>query len=284
MSWIFFVLIGIAGTSLANILERALLKDEKSNAFAYSFVFQLVCAILIGIWAVIHGFVMPPLKELWPNLALMSVFYAAGTLFLFKSFKLAPASEVTIIFSTRVFWTIVVALVFLGESFNLSKIVGTLLILGGVILVSLNEKFSGIGKGVIYGLAAAFFWGVAFANDAYVLRYSESISYSFLAFLLPVIPLLAIRPKLPAELKPMLKGNTLLKMVSLCFVYAFATLADYYALHIGGLATQVSPALQTSIIVTVLLAAVFLGEKKNLAKKLLAALLATVGVVLLTWK
>ncbi|MCU0652796.1 MAG: hypothetical protein MUD10_00875 [Candidatus Pacebacteria bacterium] len=46
MTWLFFVMVGVAGIAVSNILERALLKDEKSDAFAYSFVFQFLCGVL----------------------------------------------------------------------------------------------------------------------------------------------------------------------------------------------------------------------------------------------
>ena len=80
----------------------------------------------------------------------------------------------------------------------------------------------------------------------------------------------------------MWKKGALLKMFLLCAVYSIATLADYYALSSGGNASQVSPTLQTSIILTVILAAIFLGEKNDLAKKLLAAMIAMIGIILLS--
>jgi drug/metabolite transporter (DMT)-like permease len=282
MNWIFFAIIGIFGIAISNILERALLRDKKSDAFAYSFLFQMFCAILIGFFAVIRGFVIPPLNDFWPNLLMMTIFYAAGTYLLFKAFQAAPASEVTIAFSTRVIWTITAAFIFLGEEFSAAKATGTILIFLGVVLVSADKKIKGFDKGTMYALGAAFFWGTAFANDAYILRYSDTISYAALAFLLPALPFIIVRPKMLFELKPLLHKKAALKIVCLCIVYSVATLADYYALAVGGNASQVSPTLQTSIILTVLLAAAILGEKNSLPKKLFAALLAAIGVVLLS--
>ena len=73
-----------------------------------------------------------------------------------------------------------------------------------------------------------------------------------------------------------------MKMLLLCAVYSIATLSDYYALSSGGNASQVSPTLETSIILTVILAAVFLDEKNNLPKKLFAAAIAAIGIILLS--
>ena len=74
MNWLFFAIIGVIGIAMSNILERALLKDEKSDAFAYSFVFQLLCGLLIGLFALLRGFTMPEIGIFWPNLLLMTFF------------------------------------------------------------------------------------------------------------------------------------------------------------------------------------------------------------------
>ena len=161
-------------------------------------------------------------------------------------------------------YTIIFALLFLGETFSAAKAIGAILIFFSVILVSATKELRGINKGTFYALAAAFFWGTAFANDAYILRSVDTISYAVLAFLLPALPFLIIRPRLLLELKPMWQKGLFMKMLLLCAVYSIATLSDYYALSSGGNASQVSPTLETSIILTVILAAVFLDEKNNL--------------------
>jgi len=283
MTWLLFALIGVVGIAGANIIERVLLKDEKSDAFAYSFVFQILCSILIGIVAAINGFSMPPLQGIWINILIMSFFYAAGTYFLFKAFQKSPASEVVIVFSTRAIWTILTASIFLGETLNPEKIMGALLIFAGVFLVSLNGAVKkGAGAGIVYALAAAFFWGTAFTNDGYVLRYADMLSYSVIAFFFPAVALLAMRPKLLFELKPIFNFSFLRKMTVLCVFYSIATVADYHAITIGADVSQLGPILQSAIVLTVILAAIFLGERDNLIKKILAALIATVGVVMVS--
>ncbi len=56
MNWLFLTLLSVFAVSLANILQRVLMKDDKSNPYSYAIVFQFLIAILnlpIAVW---HGF------------------------------------------------------------------------------------------------------------------------------------------------------------------------------------------------------------------------------------
>lgn len=54
------------------------------------------------------------------------------------------------------------------------------------------------------------------------------------------------------------------------------------ALAYGGNTAEVGTIRQASVIVTILMAAVFLGERGNLGRKLLAGAIVTIGVFLLS--
>src|SRR3989338_7833670 len=147
MNWFLLSIISVITLAVSNLLQRVLMKDEKSNVFAYSLAFQLTCAFLVGSFAFARGFVMPPIQELWFNFALITVLYAAGTLFLFRALQEIEASEATVVTSSRALWTIIVALIFLGESFDLLKTLGVVLVLGSVALVSLRKEIVRFNKG-----------------------------------------------------------------------------------------------------------------------------------------
>ena len=133
MTWQLLLTISVISYSLAILVQRILLKDKESDAVAYAVVFQLLTAALISIYVLGHGIKVGPLALLLPNLVLMAILYAVGNIFIFKALKLGEASEFTILFTTRVFWTILVAIIFLGERFSTSQFVGTFLIWASVV-------------------------------------------------------------------------------------------------------------------------------------------------------
>jgi len=281
MTWFLLSITSVAAIAIANLFQRILMKDEASNVVAYSLVFQLMSASLIGLFAFTQGFIMPPIQELWLNFGLMTILYASGTILLFKALQTTEASKAAILRSSSALWTIVVALVFLGESFNLVKVIGIGLILGGIILVSLRKEAIRFKKGDLYLLGSAFCIGVAFANDTFILRQSDALSYASLAFLLPGLLILAMKPKAIKDIKLFLKPHVLLRMAILVIFYSTSAITVYLAYQQGGAASQLAAIAQSAVILTVILAAIFLRERSHLSRKFIAAAIATIGVLLI---
>jgi len=103
MIWQPLVLISVLSYSVSVLLERVLLKNEKSDPIAYSVVFQLVVGLIVLAYALIKGFSVPNLYPILPNLILMTFLYGVGNILIFNSLKVGEASEFTIVFATGVF-------------------------------------------------------------------------------------------------------------------------------------------------------------------------------------
>jgi len=281
MTWFLLSITSVITLAIANLFQRILMKDETGNAVAYSFVFQFMCASLIGLFAFAQGFIMPPIRELWLNFGLMTILYASGTILLFKALQTTEASRATILRSSAALWTITVALTFLGESFNFFKFIGIGLILGGVLLVSFKKEEIKFTRGDLFALGSAFCYGVAFANDTFILRQADALSYTTIAFLLPGLLILAMKPGAIKDAKLFLKPSILLRMAILVILYSASAIMVYLAYQQGGAASQLAAIAQSGVILTVMLAAIFLRERSHLPRKFIAAVIATAGVLLI---
>lgn len=280
-SWQFLVGISITCLAFGTLLQRVLSQDDKSDPVAYAIVFQILVAMLIGIFAFFHGFHMPNLLAFLPNILVMMVLYAISNVMTFKALSLIEASEFTVFYATRAIWTILSAVFFLGEHFSILQFAGTLLILVSVLLVTYKKKKFVINKGILFVLLGSFFLGIAFTNDAYLLRYYDLSSYLVLSFFLPSLPLLFLYPKSVKHMKNFLRMSVMLKMVSFCTLYAVAALAVYGAYQVGRNAAELGAISQFATILTVLLAIVFLKESTYVLRKIIGAVLAFIGVVLI---
>jgi len=187
MSWIFLILIGVLLISISLLFQKVLLKDEQSDPFAYAIIFQLIIAVLFFIYVAFTGFNLPPLKPLIPYLFLMSLLYALSNFFGFKGLKTIEASESSILWSSKAVWTMITAAIFLREQVDLMRIMGVLLVLAGITVVSWKGKEWKLNKGHLFILAGAFFSGISFTNDAFLLKHFEAPSYSAIAFLGAII-------------------------------------------------------------------------------------------------
>ena len=70
-------------------------------------------------------------------------------------------------------------------------------------------------------------------------------------------------------------------MMILAFFYAISAVTVFEAYQVGRNAAQIAPLNQTTIIVTVVLAVIFLKEKTQFARKILGSLISFVGVLFL---
>lgn len=148
-------------------------------------------------------------------------------------------------------------------------------------MVYLKRRSVRFNKGTLYALSSAFFYGVAFANDAFILRQSDALFFATLAFLLPGLLILAIKPRAITERKTLLRVSVLSKMALLGLFYSISAITIYLAYQAGGDASQLAPISQFVVILTVLLAMIFLNERGLLARKFAGATMATIGILLL---
>jgi len=287
MSWFTLAVISVVAVSISSILQRIMMREKKSDPFVYSFFFQLFCSILIFAFAFARGFVPLPFQELAINFFLEAILYGLFAIFIFKALKMAEASEVTILQTSSSVWTILVGILFLGETFSLIKTLGVLFIFSAIVAVSIGQKtkaFFRITRGGRYALLAALAIGLAFANDAVILRAPgvEAVSFTAVAFFLPSLFILLISPKrIIKGISGFLKPSTVLKMGLLGIFYSTSAITAYLSYQIGGNVSQISPISQSRVVLIVILAIFFLNERKNIALKLLSAALVTVGVILL---
>lgn len=285
MTWFVFALISIVTLSISRILQRVLMKDEKSDNVTYSIVFQLLCAFLLLIFAFFTGFKLPPIQEYSFNFIVLTIGYAAATVFLFKALKTTFVSEVTILMTSSSLWTIIVAFIFLKESFDIQKAIGTFLIISSIILIAKQKKEikKYINKGALFALLSAFFFGITMVNDGYIINQAKPDinSYTAIAFLFPGIALLLLNLKSLPKIKHFTKPKKFTNMLFLSIAHSISAITFYFAYKYGGTASQLSPISQSSIIVTTILAVLFLKERQNLIEKIIAAILVSIGVILL---
>jgi drug/metabolite transporter (DMT)-like permease len=264
------------------MLQKMLMRGEKADPIVFTIASQIIPAILIFLYTIATtGFHMPNLLAYPINSIIMVTAYACAAVLSFKAMGLIDASEFSVLFVTRVILVIFIAMGFLHEQFSALKIIGSILIILSVMLVSWKKRKITFGKGEVYALVGAFFMGVGIGNDGYLSVKFDTLSYLVLAFLLPGIALMFIYPKKIRGLSVLLKQNMAIKMLLLCIFAVFSAVTYFLAFKYGNNVGQVAILNQTTTILTVLFSAVLLKETKNLNRKILGAIIAFLGVILL---
>jgi len=244
-------------------------------------VFQALVGLVIGAAALVHGFSLPDLSHYWVNVVLMVILYGVGNICVFHALKIIEASTFTILLASRALWTIIGALLLLGESYTWLRLAGALLIISSIVLVSWKRRQKlALGKGEVFSLLAALFFGLAFVNDAFIIRGSDVLSYEAIAFVLPTIGILIAQPQAVKKIPHLLRKDSIMKLALLSAFYGVSAVTVFTAYKVGHNAAQIAPLEQTTTIVTVVLSIIFLKEKTALVRKSLGTVLSFVGIML----
>ncbi len=283
MNWLLLTLLSAITASLSRILQKVLLRDDQSDPFAFGFVFQLSVAGIFLIYTLITGsFEFPSYNGLLINVLIMAIFYSLGNVCIFKAFKYAAASEVSIILATSTIWIVIASFFILGERINGLNFVGILLILVSVIAINYSKNSWKFSKGHVFALLGSLLFGIAFTNDAYIVtRYHSIASYMVIAFAVPGVCSLLFSPKSIYNLGYFAHSKVVRNLIICSLFYSLSAITIFTAYKLGGQASIISSIQQTNIIFTVIFGYLVLKEKDKLANKIVGALLAFLGVMLL---
>lgn len=281
MTWQIYTVITVLGLSVSILLQRVLLHKYKTDPVAYSALFQLITALMITGFAIYKGISFAGLTSVWLVALTCIIFFGLGTVVYAKTLQYVEASAFSVLFATQAIWIMILGILLFNESITGLQVVGTALIFASVLLLIKNIRALALDKGTLYGLLTGLLYGIAITCTAYVGRHMDTLTWAALGFYGSAFVSLMVKPSAINKIKPMLKGEVLSRLLLLGVFYAIGSVAMLFAYKYGTL-TLVSPLRQTGIIVTVLLALIFLKPERNrIARKLAAATICFVGVVLI---
>ena len=281
MTWQLFTLISVLGLSISVLLQRTLLHKHKTDPFAYAIVFQAIVGALLLIPAFVHDFSLAGLERYLLPAIISVICFGIGYIFYAKTLQRVEASSFSVLFATQAIWTMALGMLLLHESMTWVQVVGTVLIFASVASSAKNLRKLLADRGVLYGLITGLLFGIAVYFWSYVGRYVDGLSWAAISFIATSLVVLLARPHAVISLRTLLRPAVFSKLWLLGIFYGLGSLTMLFAYQLGSFAI-VSPLRQTSIIVTVLLALTFLPtERTSIGKKLLAALVCTIGVVLI---
>ena len=282
MSWFTLALVSIVTLSLATLLQRILMKEEESNPIASAIIFQFMLGAYVLVFALALGrFVWPPSEISYLRFLISALLWAGTTFFSFQAIKFLGAGETSILVSSSAVVSIVLGVLLLKEVLTLPIILGFVLILGAIVVVNSEHLTFKSRRGIIFCLLTALFSGIAVVNDVIILATYEAFSYTAVMSFLPGVILAFIFPKEVVKVKKFLKIKEFRLMALLTFFYAIQAVTYYLAYQEGAPISTLATITKAAIVLTVILAAIFLKERSNLPKKALAALMVTIGAILL---
>ncbi len=281
MSWQLLTAISVLALSSSVLLQRVLLSKDKLNPYSYAVLFQALVGIILIVAAIFVGFKLPNIENLMFPAVLSILAFGVGHIVYAKTLQLVEASAFSVLFATQAVWIMLFGIVLFNESLAILQIIGTILIFGSIGIIFKNVRSLKIDKATGLGLLTGLLFGIAITSWSYVGRYTDGLSWAAISFIATALVAFLLRPQSISHMRSILKPKIVSRLVLLAIFYAIGSLAMLFAYKEGTFAV-VTPLRQTSIIVTTLLALLFLTkERTRIRTKLLAALVCFIGVVLI---
>jgi drug/metabolite transporter (DMT)-like permease len=279
--WLVYALGAVLLTSILGILFQIVAvkaKDARTFSFLFNFTILLMTLLLVLVIGV--GKV-----DLSPWVTLLMVFSGIGY-GLFQRYQFTvrqhiPTPEIQILLTPTGLAGYLLAVVWLNEAVTLPRVIGYMLVVLATLLVlkkpGLHFKFD---KYVVMALGIGAVLSISGTLDRRVAsHFSHALTYSLVLWLaqalvcfLPYVKIAQVRQ----ELKLQGWRIPLLAVVNLAVLYL-----QISAIKLAP-ATQVGPVTSTNVVLVAVLSVVFLKDRKRLWTKFGAALLATVGLVLIS--
>lgn len=280
MLWLTYALLAALLFAMFALLSRVI-SINSAHPRAYSVIFGLSSATCSLFLFIVESFSFRPISTIVLVLTVAAtVCYGLSDRLLFTVSKSIEASLLTIINKLTPVVTFVASLVFLGEGFTLRKLVAVVFILLGNLLVVYRSTVIKFDTAFFLALFAAACLGIGLTIDKRVSIAYALPMYAFINFFAPVLYNTFLPPLALSTITREFKGA----FWKIALLAAISVLGYYFTLKAFSLAdaSRVVPIMSSSTILVVLSGAIFLKERSQLGRKLLAGIYVCIGVVLLS--
>lgn len=282
ISWFTLTLLGMLCVATADISQRLSLKGESPlSSITNNFIVWNGIGLLALIYFIATKQPLPiiPQNFFWEILP-MTVLYFLGGSFYYQSFKSNSVSISAVLAMISSVVTTVLGIALYGESLSLQKLIGSLIVLGAIIIVSIkkNQRFD---KYNLYALLGGIFYGFAYTLDKHFVIATDPNFYQIvLCFAVGLSSLIFSPKRIISELK-LYRSDLTVSILSSIFFFFLYQKFYFWAYTIGGEVGRIDVLNNSTIFLIILFEYLILKEKSDLPKKIACSVIVVVGATLL---
>ena len=277
--WLIFVILSV----VFNVLFTQFYKIDTKSANdrgALTVLLQLMAGVLALLVCPFFEFSFPKDWRVYGLLALACVFYAISDRVNTSVRAGIEASAYSIIQQLSTVFMIAAGLLFFREPFILKKIAGACLIIISNVMIFYKRGEQKLNKYLFMGIAANLAYSVALFIDVNLSNRFNLEFYVSMTLLLPAVFLMTAERIGPSAILNEYREGNRKSIIATCISWVgflIFTLSAYQA----GEVTVVAPLCSLTVIGSVIAGYIFLGERNDLAKKLVAAFIIVFSVFLI---
>ena len=279
MLWLLYAVLAAVFRGFASLVHRTLMKKESHYAYGFAFnIFSAIPFLPLFLASMTFPAALFPYLVLASSVALWTIITLTGLI----AYKLTDVSLRAPIGEVRQFFALFLSVLLLAEILTSNKIIGTLLIFLGIVLLTYERKgrfrrFS--EKGVQFTILTAFLVALVAIVDKAGMNYFSQGTWGFLVYLIPGLILMPLMRKRIPELRRLFKRWPLvLAAVALAPAYYYAELSAFKLAD----ASLVFPVVRLSTMVAVIGGIILLREREEIPRKLISTAIVILGVLVLS--
>lgn len=280
MEWLVLVLTSVLLSGAGSAINRYILRDE--HVISYGFVFTFISSVFFLPLMLTEEVVLPQTTEAWFTVFAAGVLWWVINIIGFSGVSKIDATLSKPLASTKILIVFVLSVLLLGETATAERIVGTILVMAGTIVITWKRTwFSHFrNEGVQLVLATAAITAVVNLLDKYNMAFVSANFYGFLMYFIPSVLLGLMTLSRVSELKRTVKSKwKAILVVTLCYGVAYYFILNAYT---AADVNVIYPLLQLATLVTMGIAYFWLGEKVEFGQRVAGATLMIIGAALVT--
>ena len=216
----------------------------------------------------------------WLLTAFSTIAFAFSTKFLFKAYNKTDVSLVLIIYKLNVVIVAIIGIILLKETYNTTQSLGLFLILiSSISLVFKPRTGKLLPEGIIYVVLAAILTSFASVSDKIILNHFSPFTYAFINNAM-IAAVFMLKKNVVGEAITIVKKDfKLLFIGSLFMTIGFVFIL--VALQLGDVSKILPVYSGLGLLIPVLIGIIFLNERQEITKKLIASIVIILGSWLL---
>lgn len=279
-TWLIYSLLSVLTLAGAEISQKISL-TQKVNISAitnnfFVWTFQGLIGLLLAV--ILDQFSMVIPQQLLLKLFLIGVVYFAGGTFFYSSYKGNSPSISIVLGTISVVISSLLGTLFLHDKYTTLMVVGIALVLSAISFLNLNRKEK-LTKYNLYAVLGGICFGFAFTLDKSIVTTVSPFMYLGLMCLSVAIVSVVTSFKHIKKEFGVLVGSNFLPMISSAIFGASFNLFTFFAYRNGANVGVADAINNTTVFFVIALEIILLKDRSNIVKKLLAATIATLGVI-----
>ena len=247
---------------------------------ALTILVELIAGIFSLLWIPFFETKFPTDYKVYLLLSLAIIFYAIQNRLATTARSGMEASAYSIIKQLSNVFVIMMGFLFLKEELTFQKVIGSILLIGSNVLIFYQKGTWKKNRYLLLGVLANLCMGMALfldvnTSNSFNLAFYVAITLLFPAILVFITERIKIK-EITREWKSNCKKFVLLTGIS----WSFMMITKLRTYQLGEV-TKIAPLCSLTVILNVLFAFLFLKNRKNILKKIIASILIILGVFII---